>query len=581
MKKLIFLSLIFLLYNKVYSQPPSFSWGNNISSQDQLQQGPCQVFAVVAALEGWQALLYGNVDPLSHAHLFSGCVGGSPLGVEYALTLPFLKNFGIVTKDFLPYITSCNNRYPCPACNYPCTSVGCYYNNGLNINTLNFIDKGTPWKNCTPNLISPNESLPDRRYKIGDYEILSNADYATAEQLKLSIINYGPIPIATDKIYPVSHGLCLYGWDAQGNWLASDSWPTNDPISKILSIPISTNITTGNYFVAYRLKKSIDGKPAIYKQIRIPNPSVFNNWVDDIQPIVPITTNNSLNDVFKIVGPQNPVAAGTYSIPGLQYLTNATIEWAYQETGSSIINTIPNTTGNSVVIPFSANTTLQQTLIATITWPNGIKVKVVKMVQPVSFTISKNNFCLGNTSRQITYWVTANPQVVNFLLDAKVMVGSNSTVTSSWKYGNTFSFIINSSFPNSCGVFLYVYDGNGVKIGERTDGLFLASCGGSPYKAATSILAFEDTHQLNLITKNIDENFSINPNPAKDKLYIQTKNKNYNIQLIDIYGRIIKTATMINIYEMNISKLAKGIYFIHFIANDKRQNNYVKQFLKQ
>ena len=74
-----------------------------------------------------------------------------------------------------------------------------------------------------------------------------------------------------------------------------------------------------------------------------------------------------------------------------------------------------------------------------------------------------------------------------------------------------------------------------------------------------------DTVNLIMVTENIgefgiSEQISIFPNPTKDKLYIQSSAKIENIQIYDVYGRMLKDIQ--NSQSVNISDLSQGFYFL-------------------
>lgn len=61
-----------------------------------------------------------------------------------------------------------------------------------------------------------------------------------------------------------------------------------------------------------------------------------------------------------------------------------------------------------------------------------------------------------------------------------------------------------------------------------------------------------------------DQDFTISPNPAKDKLTVKQKNARASkVDIYDNYGRLILTCKLIYPNEsINISRLAKGNYFL-------------------
>ncbi|MEZ4907858.1 MAG: T9SS type A sorting domain-containing protein [Saprospiraceae bacterium] len=82
---------------------------------------------------------------------------------------------------------------------------------------------------------------------------------------------------------------------------------------------------------------------------------------------------------------------------------------------------------------------------------------------------------------------------------------------------------------------------------------------------------------LNIFTKTketyIQNELQITPNPSQDWIDIQCKHEgNVQIQLIDIYGRILKTENQINSDDlnMNISDLSAGMYIIRVLDSNAK-----------
>ena len=67
---------------------------------------------------------------------------------------------------------------------------------------------------------------------------------------------------------------------------------------------------------------------------------------------------------------------------------------------------------------------------------------------------------------------------------------------------------------------------------------------------------------------NINKHISIGPNPTKDYLYIKA-DRNYKLQLWDIYGRLILNTQMYsNNIRLNMSNLQNGIYLLRLTTPD-------------
>ena len=572
MKRNLLLFAMMLFFGKAFAQPLKFSWPA-ASSHDQLEQGPCQAFAFVATMESWQQILYNNFTALSPANLYAPLTGANPNGAGYDIELPFVQKWGVVTSGFMPYANSCNSNANCAQ------GMPCYFNTRLFAGMPNFIDSGTVWKNCNPTPSNPDPSLPSERFKIGDYVSVPASDFATANQLKLAIMNYGPLMFGTNSsnFYgPTSHGMCIYGWD-QNNWLIADSWPTAS--QKKPSFPIATtNFTSGSYFVAYRLTKSAAGKPAVYRQTRAIGTPTPNTWSDNIGTATPLIS-SSTDTVYLINGTAVLGAGtGTYTIPGLQYLASKTVTWSYATTGTgtgSVILT-PSVDGTTASMSFSGvSGNFSVSLSATITLPNGIVIKVSKPVSAISYSITKTNRCLATNKREIKYTVTATP-ASTLLLTGVVFPPAGAVVTTS-PVGNSFTFTITTTFPNSCGVILTIKDGSGNKLGEQTLGEPLAVCTGGFFKPATSANAAAVVTEAKPAVNKIN----VSPNPVKDILSIRLQEPgNYQMRITDVFGKTVLSASVSDIANVNVSKISPGNYFIQMIPADKSKEILVARFIR-
>jgi hypothetical protein len=84
---------------------------------------------------------------------------------------------------------------------------------------------------------------------------------------------------------------------------------------------------------------------------------------------------------------------------------------------------------------------------------------------------------------------------------------------------------------------------------------------------------------------NVNENshnsdVKVYPNPANDKVYIETLAQTVNIEIYDIFGR--RQVTMTPSHQGNVTidvaNLKSGIYFIKVNTNE---GNIVKRIIKQ
>jgi hypothetical protein len=78
---------------------------------------------------------------------------------------------------------------------------------------------------------------------------------------------------------------------------------------------------------------------------------------------------------------------------------------------------------------------------------------------------------------------------------------------------------------------------------------------------------------------NNSDRFTVYPNPVRDQLNIvfnQSEEKNINISLLDITGRMIQnymitSVTGENRFQIDVSAIPRGIYFTYLLSDDKKQ----------
>jgi hypothetical protein len=82
-----------------------------------------------------------------------------------------------------------------------------------------------------------------------------------------------------------------------------------------------------------------------------------------------------------------------------------------------------------------------------------------------------------------------------------------------------------------------------------------------------------------LNVENISDNIDIYPNPANDFIFIRNSENIKSISISDISGKIISENEYKNSNEISIdiSKMAKGIYFIKLTDN---KNIFTKKIIK-
>ena len=96
--------------------------------------------------------------------------------------------------------------------------------------------------------------------------------------------------------------------------------------------------------------------------------------------------------------------------------------------------------------------------------------------------------------------------------------------------------------------------------------------------AMLALEEIEDYKDITGIEDNFANNVSIYPNPAKDRLYIETETEIEDIVVFDIYGR--RQQTTVNgqqTLSIDISNLNSGVYFVKITT---AEGNIVKRFVK-
>ena len=85
---------------------------------------------------------------------------------------------------------------------------------------------------------------------------------------------------------------------------------------------------------------------------------------------------------------------------------------------------------------------------------------------------------------------------------------------------------------------------------------------------------------VNVNENSHNTNVNIYPNPADDKVYIETQVQTLNIEIYDIYGRVqnLRISESQNLrISIDVANLKSGIYFIKINTNE---GNIVKRIIK-
>ncbi len=127
----------------------------------------------------------------------------------------------------------------------------------------------------------------------------------------------------------------------------------------------------------------------------------------------------------------------------------------------------------------------------------------------------------------------------------------------------------------------YIIERNGIQIAETEETTYVDSelASGAYTYAVTAVYADGQAMPMMVTVEigvGIDENevmFAIYPNPAKDFININTNAVKYDYQLINSLGQVIISGTANGEYQLNISGINKGVYFLKVVADGEARIN--------
>jgi len=543
------------LHSLAQQYPAAYAWPA-AAGKDQKEQGPCHIFASVSGVETWYDILFGGLPAygISQEHLYSFCGNANPFpSTSIPDALNFFMNTGVVDLHQLPYATYAQGNY----CAFGDGGSTAYFANQLKSGSASLAggDCGTPYMGCVV-----NGSTPSCRYRIANYSVLNIGSYTSNNQLKHAIMNYGPIPLwmAVPTLHNgTSHAYCLYGWDASGNWLMTDSWPglPNQGVMKT-TLNIDSIFQHNSGFNAYTLQNTTS-HPAVYRQTY--NGSI---WSDD-----PNTTSSTIKPIpavsgaFSISGPSTVTLTGTsYSINNIGLLDNPTVTWSFQPATDDAYASFSPATGSSTI--GSGVRTGTGTIIANIQLPNGIVEQATMAVavqgSNIPFTLNQTeNLCSG-TTRSIQYVASSTyPLTCSWTLHPP---GSNQPYTII--NGCTFTMDFPQT-PSSYGITMTVTSSAlpGAYDGATTGGPAM-SCNNGMATPAQSLTGTSSPLAARTIT-----DMTLFPNPASGLLTIQLpSDRTYEVRIVNTLGTTMHIRhSARSTTSIDVSHLARGIYFVQMI----------------
>lgn len=97
-----------------------------------------------------------------------------------------------------------------------------------------------------------------------------------------------------------------------------------------------------------------------------------------------------------------------------------------------------------------------------------------------------------------------------------------------------------------------------------------------PFKGAHNVFRLDSIHVTDVLEtgiQNIENKFSLYPNPAKNLLYLQSSAEVNNLEMYDVIGRkvLINYTPNGDEYRIELPELSKGVYFIHLITAQQQR----------
>jgi Secretion system C-terminal sorting domain len=553
MRKVLLSLFTLFLFSPSKAQPSSFKWPA-APAQDQIEQGPCNDFATVGLVETWYYCLFGTRDQISLAHPYSICGGANAgAGSNLLTTLTMFQDDGVVDATTLPWtnVTACNSSPSDP-----------YWANNIvtgNKSTLVYGACGTPYKAC-----AAGEGFPTYRYMIAGFSQL-NIGQLTPNTLKLAIMNDGPIVL--NMVDPqlhgdVAHAYLLYGWNAQGDWLLTDSWPT--PYTTGLD---STNQNLDTLFAAvdntnsYVLTNSASF-PAVWRQDFNTSDS---GWTND-----PKTTNSTMgciypacSNAFSISGPSTVTTSGeAFSVGGTTLLTNPTITWSSQAVTDGAEVSFSPTTGTTTTATGILSGTAY--IVANITRPNGLCEQLKYLVnvegENVPFTLTQTMNACGSGDRTIQYQATSSyPLSCSWTLHPP---GGGGVYTTTNGCTFTMDFTI---LPSSYGITMSVTSSAlpGATGGATTGGPAMSCSGGEAIRWDSLTDSTNVINAFGVLPSSVTS-VQVTPNPASGIVTLRLPAfRVYDVKLVTTLGSVVFAAhSAVANLDIDVSRLANGVYIV-------------------
>lgn len=606
MKKAILPSVLLCIFFEpaIAQYPTSFQWvpASSQPKEDQKLQGPCSIFACVAAEEAWFQILYGYASgfSLSQQHIGSACIYKNvTLDPGINSNVAFMQTNGIVTS-----------------------------------NTVWWGDPNTDTENGVPyfaNLISGSacadpEGAADL-YHIAGYTDLSSTFTTlypkinnTINKLQREIINNGPVIISmTDRTgvfhCGANHSYVIFGWTGyspNGNsgtisWLLRDSWPASDPCQVPQGSPAVTNY---NYDIIANLNSlnlTLQGAgiivPTYNSNGTIANEGVYevnaSNGSTVVNPLVPVTGLStgvtpaiSMTPTTPYISDKAPITASIN--PAYLALLDSsfyTIQWVWTPD--------PHSTATvEFGSPTSASTTVTGGLAgygrlsAVITRKNGLaEVTYTKdslyVCAGIPVNIQQNyDFCSG-TTRAVQWQIISrskyplpsdleiswNPSFSNPAPSVYYQTSDfpNDMITLEWyNLTSPTSYALRPTFTDP---------GYGNITDQLTQGAYEMACNRG---ATATAPLMQGQGDLDSLQSAAQKTVRVYPNPATGRVNISLPpDKSYDLRILTIFGTEVLYRRASGSFSVDLGGYSKGIYVLEFLSPDMSDMPIIQKLILQ
>ncbi len=414
------------------------------------------------------------------------------------------------------------------------------------------------------------------------------ASLDSISRLKKMIMNYGPMSLNFISLYGTlfhtnSHCYLLYGWrteaSGQTTWLFKDSWPDAPPSISYTGnfLRLIAKDSVRLYEGPYILQPVKSGATIVNQAVYLDSLRSNGTYTKASLRQVPMNLASSMPIDINGYPSTTPnqylsnMAHATVSVDGLSGIDSCSVHWSAVPDSSTIQHgmvSFDSPNGKTSTVTVTAEGYVN--LFATVTLANGVQIitgrQKVFACAGMPFSLDKTYDACNGTQRVIRWQITSrmlldrlpSTMVITAPWNFTPASGTNpSSYNTTWALPNDMFNIYYSNLVTSTGYGLHVTitDPGNNNISETV------VVGGSVMPCGHSLVA----------GKAIET--TVYPNPARNIIRLQisgTDSKFYAARLLDMNGRLLLLKKIKDMEDIDVSKLARGVYILQLIPFDKR-----------